>query len=158
MNKVEEALMSEEEKRARKLENQRRVVCPEGSFVFIHKNCLDETMILMEKKSLTVYPGQIEEFATQQVLEDNNIDSVGCCDCCRKEINVKGSSFYRLWVLTKSDYEKNVEYRKGYEVKKEKLQKKRLRHEKWQRIESKTPYILLGFIRYIRKIAYKLFK
>lgn len=158
MSKVQEALMSDDEKRTRDLESQRRVLCPEGEFVFIHQACLDDTMMLLEKNNLTVFPGQVEEFAVGKVLDEYNIDSIGRCDCCKSEINNRNSSYYRLWVLTKEDYEKNIEYRKYYETKKNALKVKQERHEKWQNIEHKTPYLLLPFVRLIRKLAYKLRK
>ena len=150
--------MSEELKRAEKLAIERRVVCPEGDFIYVHKSCLDETLVRLEQNDLLVYPDQVEEFIAEQIMRENELDSLGNCDCCDKELGKFSDSYYRLWVLTKSKYEKNKKYRERYSVKKIALNKKQERHQKWQGRLNKTPYKYKFFIYWLRKWAYKIVK
>lgn len=158
MGKVTNMLLTEDDRREQKLAIERMVVCPQGEFVFVHKHCLDNAMFMFQENDLVVFPGHVEEFSIRKVLDENEIDSVGVCDCCRNEINDRDSTYYRLWVLTKSDYEKNVEYRKHYEKKKSKLKEKLLRHEKWQERENVVPLCFRPLVRYIRKLVYRFVK
>ncbi len=158
MSKVREAFASEEVKRAERLANQRRVVCPEGDFVYVHHSCLDSTMIRLEENNLLVYPRQVEEYVAKDIMEENKLDSLGDCDLCEKELSRVSSSYYRLWVLTKSDYEKNKKYRDRYTQKKQALEKKNLRHQRWQNILRKTPYKYKPIVYWLRKWVYRIVK